>query len=357
MEDKNGVNMLSEFEIGRYRGLESLKLKDLKRVNVLAGPNNCGKTSILEAIILAGLFNDANDVELLLDALSSRYYKFSPEFFDSMFAIGCEPVISLRSKFDFDIRDLHTQITYDKSQIIEKDTSEGIRNIFQLDFEYFYSGEETVHDCYRMNFEDLGNHYSVKIRHGQNNKLKLQVPCKYISSSRFDRTERFLKDVDMVLNQNLRQELLEILQIFDGQITNFEIVGSKRVIKLFKESRQPLTLYDYGNGMYKAFYMAVAALLAKDRILLVDEVETGIHNKALEHFISKLLSVCEKNNVQMFLTTHSLETIDVLLEDCRDTLDDIAFYHIRNSEEQSVTRSYSGKKLLDLRTEIGFDIR
>lgn len=62
--------------------------------------------------------------------------------------------------------------TYDKSQIIEKDTSEGIRNIFQLDFEYFYSGEETVHDCYRMNFEDLGNHYSVKIRHGQNNKLK-----------------------------------------------------------------------------------------------------------------------------------------------------------------------------------------
>lgn len=32
--------------------------------------------------------------------------------------------------------DLHTQITYDKSQIIEKDTSEGIRNIFQLDFAY-----------------------------------------------------------------------------------------------------------------------------------------------------------------------------------------------------------------------------
>ena len=357
MEDENGVNMLSEFEIGRYRGLESLKLKDLKRVNVLAGPNNCGKTSILEAIILSGLFNDTNDVELLLDALSSRYYKFSPEFFDSMFAIGCEPVISLKSKFDSDIRNLHTQITYDKSQIIEKDTSDGIRNIFQLDFEYFYSGEETVHDRYRMNFEDLGNHYNVKIRHGQNNKLKLQVPCKYISSSRFDRTERFLKDVDMVLNQNLRQELIEILQIFDEQIINFEIVGSKRVIKLFKESRQPLTLYDYGNGMYKAFYIAVAALLAKDGILLVDEVETGIHNKALEHFISKLLSVCEKNNVQLFLTTHSLETIDVLLEDCRDTLDDVAFYHIRNSEEQSVTKRYSGKKLLDLRTEIGFDIR
>lgn len=354
MEDKNGVNMLSEFEIGRYRGLESLKLKDLKKVNVLAGPNNCGKTSILEAIILAGLFED---VELLLDVLSSRYYKFSPEFFDSMFAAGCEPIISLRLKLGPDIEDLHTQVIYDKSQIIEKDTSEGIRNVFRLDFDYFYSGEEKVHDCYRLRFEELENNYTVEIGHNRNNKLDIQVPCKYVSSSRFDRTERFLKDVDMVLNQNLRQELLEILQIFDGQITNFEIVGSKRVIKLFKEGKEPLTLYDYGNGMYKAFYIAVAALLAKDGILLVDEVETGIHNKALKHFIGKLLSVCERNNVQLFLTTHSLETIDVLLEDCRDTLDDVAFYHIKNSEEQSVTRRYSGKKLLDLRTEIGFDMR
>lgn len=67
MEDKNVVNMLSEFEIGRYRGMKDLKLKDLKKVNVLAGPNNCGKTSILEAIILAGLFDD---LELLSDALT-----------------------------------------------------------------------------------------------------------------------------------------------------------------------------------------------------------------------------------------------------------------------------------------------
>lgn len=125
--------MLREFEIGRYRGLESLKLKDLKRVNVLAGPNNCGKTSILEAIILSGLFNDANDVELLLDTLSSRYYKFSPEFFDSMFAIGCEPVISLRSKFDSDIRELHTQITYDKSQIVRRHIVVGTnRSLFSV---------------------------------------------------------------------------------------------------------------------------------------------------------------------------------------------------------------------------------
>lgn len=28
-----------------------------------------------------------------------------------------------------------------------------------------------MHDCYRMNFEDLGNHYSVKIRHNENARI------------------------------------------------------------------------------------------------------------------------------------------------------------------------------------------
>lgn len=51
--------MLDEFKIGAYRGIKDLELRKLKKVNAFVGPNNCGKTSILEAIILSGLFNDA----------------------------------------------------------------------------------------------------------------------------------------------------------------------------------------------------------------------------------------------------------------------------------------------------------
>ena len=42
--------MLSELNIEKYRGIDSLKLEDLGRVNVIAGENNTGKTSILEVI-------------------------------------------------------------------------------------------------------------------------------------------------------------------------------------------------------------------------------------------------------------------------------------------------------------------
>lgn len=56
-------------------------------------------------------------------------------------------------------------------------------------------------------------------------------------------------------------------------------------------------------------------------------------------------------------TTHSLEAIDIVLSDCQYRLDDLAVYHIRNKEKKTLARRYSGKKLLNLRNEIGFDVR
>ncbi len=191
-----------------------------------------------------------------------------------------------------------------------------------------------------------------------NNILDMHIPCKFISFSRFDSSLRLINDIDKVLDLNLRRELVDILKIFDEKIINFEIIGKDRTIKLFKEGQNtPLTLYDHGNGMYKAFFIATSALLVKDGILLVDEIEAGIHSKALADFIKKLIDVCSINNVQLFLTTHSLESIDIILDDCQGRLDDVSIYHIRNDKKQSVAKRYSGAKLMALRNEIGFDVR
>ena len=68
--------------VNSYRGIESLNLEGLNKINIFVGPNNCGKTSILEAIILSGLFDD---VDLLVDTLISRYHGFSPEHLNLFF--------------------------------------------------------------------------------------------------------------------------------------------------------------------------------------------------------------------------------------------------------------------------------
>lgn len=349
--------MIKDFIINDYRGLQNLTLKDLNKINVFVGPNNCGKTSILEAIILSGLFDD---VDLLADTLKSRYHNFSPEYFKSLFPVGQEPVIRLQSGMEQSNKMLHTNLKYEKSQIITNDESASISDVFELKFLCSYGDiTEDSPSNFIVRFEDVKDGLKIVIgKSPENNILNMHIPCKFVSFSRFESSLRLIDDIDKVLERNLRQELIDILKLFDDKINNFEIVGKDRTIKLFKENQKvPLTLYDYGNGMYKAFSIAASALLSKDGILLVDEIEAGIHSKALKDFIEKLLDVCSIYNVQVFLTTHSLESIDIILEDCQSRLNDVSIYHIRNKEKQTVAKKYSGEKLFILRNEIGFDVR
>lgn len=348
--------MINDFMINNYRGLQNLTLKDLNKINVFVGPNNCGKTSILEAIILSGLFDD---VDLLIDTLTSRYHGFSPKYFESLFPIECDPVICLKSRMAGTDKVLHTHLMYEKEQIISKDQTASKSTVFELRFLYGYDGiNENKQDKFFVRFEEVEDGFKIGMGKSADNILNLQIPCKFVSFSRFENLTRLIDDIDKILEQNLRHELLDILKIFDDKINNFEIVGKDRTIKIFKENKNtPLTLHDYGNGMYKAFFIAASALLSRDGILLVDEIEAGIHSKALKDFIEKLLDVCAVYNVQVFLTTHSLESIDIILEDCESRLSDVSIYHIRNKEKQTIAKKYSGEKLFALRNEIGFDVR
>ena len=44
--------MLTTIELRNYRGFQDYRLSGLSRVNLLVGKNNCGKTSVLEAVHL-----------------------------------------------------------------------------------------------------------------------------------------------------------------------------------------------------------------------------------------------------------------------------------------------------------------
>ena len=46
--------MLKRLQIRNFRGFNALKIDQLSGINLIAGKNNSGKTSLLEAISLAG---------------------------------------------------------------------------------------------------------------------------------------------------------------------------------------------------------------------------------------------------------------------------------------------------------------
>jgi AAA15 family ATPase/GTPase len=99
--------------------------------------------------------------------------------------------------------------------------------------------------------------------------------------------------------------------------------------------------------------MALTLLNTANGILLVDEIEISIYVSALSRIFSWLIETCRRLEIQLFVTTHSLEAIDAMLQPEIAT-DDVVAFRLNPKE---VPQRFSGSLLHRLRSERGLDVR
>ena len=64
-----------------------------------------------------------------------------------------------------------------------------------------------------------------------------------------------------------------------------------------------------GDGMSRLRGVALAMTDARDGILLIDEIENGIHHSVMSKLWKTVSALAQSNNVQVFATTHSIECV------------------------------------------------
>lgn len=74
--------------------------------------------------------------------------------------------------------------------------------------------------------------------------------------------------------------------------------------------KRPVTLKSLGEGASRLFSLALAAANAHDGVLLIDEVEIGIHYTLQLELWRFLASLSKEFNVQIFATTHSEDAVN-----------------------------------------------
>ena len=113
----------------------------------------------------------------------------------------------------------------------------------------------------------------------------------------------------------------------------------------------------FGDGLRRVFTLASAIPGAKDGLLLIDELEIAVHTRMLEKTFNWLVEFCCKYNVQLFATTHSLETIDAIIEICKGEEIDLVGYRLQKGDVQTTTKRFDKEYLTQLREELGVDVR
>jgi len=122
-----------------------------------------------------------------------------------------------------------------------------------------------------------------------------------------------------------------------------------------------MPLSTYGDGIKKVLVLANAIIGATDGILLIDEIETAIHKKYYNDIFRFIVKACHTFNVQVFITTHSIEAIDGLLAtqdyDIQSKEDAITVVTLRRENHKTYSRVLQGREVFKNREAFGFEVR
>ena len=364
--------MIDSLTIQDFRGIHALSIPTLNRINLIVGDNNCGKTSVLEAILLLRNPRDLSNlyrVAKLRDAavFSSGITLF--ENFTYMFPQK-EDRLSISVTAEYDHVPVECTITGEKKQIL-LDASE-IRKYSMPRYNSPVSRSEEMEAeafsgtiLYRQEGIvgelplDLNTYSSAS---GTPVTRKKAINISYVSP--FDHLRGNI--VNRIIKEGSYKEIcIAALQLFDPDITDILLLKSSegnRPIEYLKHSQLGLMpISTYGDGIKKVLVLANAIANSAGGVLLIDEVETAIHKKYYDDIFNFLVKASRAFNVQMFITTHSIEAIDGLLStqnyEAQKETDEISVVTIKKAEQKSYSRVLSGRSVAEDREAFGFEVR
>ena len=96
-----------------------------------------------------------------------------------------------------------------------------------------------------------------------------------------------------------------------------------------------------GDGANRLLDLALAFLPARNGIILVDEIENGIHHSRLESVWKYLDQMSRRFNVQVFATTHSRECIAAAVKafDASESMRDLNYIRLQRDKKTGQCRS------------------
>lgn len=331
------VKHIKNITVENFKCFDYLQVDDFSKYNIILGNNNVGKTSFLEALLF-----DENATQTLSNFQGVLYFK----------KLVSENDFSLLNNFNpfnlFLNRNKKDDFIFIKYDFLEKKG-------FQAKYETIKT--EVLDEESR---NSLPSHFNNSIIDKEIFKITTDNLVQY---RKFDKTQNYESFNDFVpylysaayygidliqfYTENFTESkekkklLISQLKSFIPDISDIEltygVIGNNPIIGVWLENNDSLlSLPFFGDGTVRLFRIIMEITVSKDRYLCVDEIDTGIHFSNFKRFIKVIISTANKNNVQLFITTHNNE----FLKAFKEVLEEDDFKNYQNE-----TKCFSLKKL------------
>lgn len=338
--------MIKSLEINDFKGINKFKLDNLNRVNIFVGKNNSNKTSILEGIYIGIDDNHMGIVEIL----QKRGLNPSSKMMDTLFYnLNIEKEIKIKLQTENISIETFLSLLSDENNFIFSNSnsinSVNVEN--QEEKKYFVKqikNNKTTSMIYKFGFIDRGNGQiefitNVEINNLNNKKgIKPKNEKVYYFSPKAQFDSNFINKLrEQIKSKNEKQKIIKELQLFDSKIEDIIVDGLNIEIYL-KEIDKPLPLQALGAG--SRTILELASILSNENIniILIDELESGLHIESMKSIAKYISKSVEKNKeLQLFLTTHSSEIIKLIGSNLENKKDISAFrLYNKNNEMRAV---------------------
>ena len=299
--------MFECLQIRNFRGFNELKIDQLSDINLIAGRNNVGKTSLLEAIfLLAGAGNAQMAVNInIIRGLDTIRVPAGEPMWKQLFS-------DLNMGQSIEIVGNHTSYGQLSLNIAsERQATTGIPHGRTDGISVTNPFDE-----YSLIFLYSRSRKSVKSRiymEGQEVKVdqpNIKVPFHaIILSSRIKNTPEDANRLGILRRQKRGDLLLKALQVVEPRLLSIEENSSSGIPMIWGDIglTELVPLPVMGEGIIQVARLVLAIASFPNGVVLVDEIENGIHHSVLPDVWRVVAEAANQYRTQIFATTHSLE--------------------------------------------------
>lgn len=336
---------LKSFEAIHYRGIDGLSLPSLSRANLITGINGVGKTALIEAI---WLFTGRHNPGLL----------WNPNVQRSNYQ-GTNPV----SELSGDLLELHG-------------TENGKKRKWKVGFipvNQVVQVGQVLQEFVGTNADNmqipLAGHLDTRI----DGKLLEKVqsmhqtplgaviygldpspgrPSCIIEGTRrqLEITDEYLQRYSDMVREGRKEDLRNAINLILPRIEGVEILTDetgKSYLSVSTSTDRQLPLHALGGGVFRLFRLYLNFSAARNGMVLIDEIENGIHYSVLRGLWDRIRVWMHEWNVQFVATTHSAECIEAAMEAFADEPDELAIHKLYTEGESENVKAatFTGEAL------------
>ncbi len=321
-------HLLEYIDIKDFKCFKNFHAEGFKRVNLIGGKNNVGKTAFLESFYIN---THSTSIKKLIHTFTG--IKFRRE---NLNALAGDFNITKKERIEIlNHLDIKSNIYYSKFNII--DENDGIK-LYNFEF-------NKQHIKINVNDFSFEEEFTSNIH--------------FIDNFGFSNAE-LIECYSSIQKKDKEEYLNNILNKFDEKIESFKVIDDIPQCKLngYSKNEGYLEITEFGDGLRHLISIVTALFASENGYLFIDEIDNGIHYTQLNDIWDLIFQVSKYLNVQVFATTHSKEMIESYVRVAEKLKDnDVSFIELGKNKDNHIDSVVMNLEQLSKHLKMGNGVR